>query len=72
MAMSRLRARYREVLRAQIAQTVTSEAEVEDEVCTPFQRVWLTVTPVQDFTIFLAHSALKLPGDFHRLLLKNG
>ena len=32
MAMSRLRARYREVLNAQIAQTVTSEAEVEDEV----------------------------------------
>jgi len=32
MAMSRLRARYREVLRLQIAQTVTSEAEVEDEV----------------------------------------
>jgi RNA polymerase sigma factor (sigma-70 family) len=32
MAMSRLRARYREVLRAQIAQTVTSETEVEDEV----------------------------------------
>jgi len=32
MAMSRLRARYRDVLRAQIAQTVTSEAEVEDEV----------------------------------------
>jgi RNA polymerase sigma factor (sigma-70 family) len=32
MAMSRLRARYREILRAHIVQTVASEAEVDDEV----------------------------------------
>jgi RNA polymerase sigma-70 factor (ECF subfamily) len=32
MAMHRFRTRYREVLREQIAQTVTSEAEVEEEV----------------------------------------
>jgi RNA polymerase sigma factor (sigma-70 family) len=32
MAMSRLRGRYREILRQQIAQTVTNEAEVEAEI----------------------------------------
>jgi len=32
MAVHRLRGRYREILRAEIAQTVTSEAEVEEEI----------------------------------------
>ena len=32
MAVSRLRARYREILRAEIAETVTNPGEVEDEI----------------------------------------